>query len=78
MAAWAPLARSSHKMDARAVVSGIESKMPRLVFDFPNKGRPSKKAAPASSGKEKRGPNTFFATIGVPFANVISTSNCEI
>jgi hypothetical protein len=65
-------------MVAPAVVSRIESNMPRTVFDFPNKGRPSTKLEPASNGKEKRGPKTFFATIGVPFANAISASNCAI
>jgi hypothetical protein len=49
-----------------------------MVFDDPNNGRPSKNMVPASSGKEKRGPKIFFATIGVPFANVIKTNNCTI
>jgi hypothetical protein len=41
-------------------------------------GRPSKNIVPASSGKEKRGPKIFFATMGVPFANVSNTNNCRI
>jgi hypothetical protein len=56
----------------------IEAKMPRMVFDGPNNGRPSKNRIPVSSGRAKRKPKIFFATIGVPFANVISTNNCRI
>jgi hypothetical protein len=33
---------------------------------------------PASTGKKKRGPKIFFATIGVPFANVNSANNCSM
>jgi hypothetical protein len=49
-----------------------------MVFDGPNNGRPSKNKAPASTGNEKRGPKIFFATIGVPFANVNSANNCSM
>jgi hypothetical protein len=63
---------------ALAVVMSIEATMPRMVFDGPNNGRPSKNRIPVSSGRAKRKPKIFFATIGVPFANVISTNNCRI
>jgi hypothetical protein len=33
---------------------------------------------PPSSGRAKRGPNIFFATIGVPFATVNSANNCSM
>src|ERR1700738_4836171 len=33
---------------------------------------------PPSSGRAKRGPNIFFATIGVPLANVSSANNCSM
>jgi hypothetical protein len=78
MATLPPIASSNPKIGAPAVVSKIESNMPRTVLDFPNKGRPSKKLSPASNGKENRGPKIFFAMIGVPFANAISASNCAI
>jgi hypothetical protein len=71
----APIVRSRPISGALAVVMRTEIKIPRMVFDGPNNGRPSKNMVPASSGKEKRGPKIFFATIGVPFANVIKTNN---
>src|SRR3954447_7621570 len=33
---------------------------------------------PPSSGRAKRGPNIFFATIGMPLANVNSANNCSM
>jgi hypothetical protein len=33
---------------------------------------------PPSSGRAKRGPNIFFATIGVPLAKVNSANNCSM
>ena len=52
--------------------------MPRMVFDGPNNGRPSKNVRPASSGKEKRDPKIFLAAIGAPFANVNSAKASNI
>src|ERR1019366_414620 len=73
-----PIVRSRPISGALAVVRRTEIKIPRMVFDGPNNGRPSKNMVPASSGKEKREPKIFFATIGVPFANVNSTNNGRI
>jgi hypothetical protein len=49
-----------------------------MVFERPNNGRRSKNMIPLSSGRAKRTPNIFFATIGVPLANVNSANNCSM
>jgi hypothetical protein len=74
----APIVRSRPISGAIAVVIRTEIKIPRMVFDGPSHGRPSKNMVPASSGKEQRGPKIFFATIGVPLASVAKTNNCRI
>ena len=50
-------------------VTTIEETIPRIVFDAPNHGRPSKNNLPASRGSAMRAPSNFFTTTGVPLAN---------
>lgn len=47
----------------------IEEIMPRIVFDAPNQGRPSKYFLPPSKGYANLEPRSFLTIIGVPFAN---------
>jgi hypothetical protein len=77
----APLAMSAPVLDpsptrhAPIAVARTERKIPRMVFDAPNKGSPSRHLAPLSRGRENRLPMAFFASKGVPFASVSRNSN---
>jgi hypothetical protein len=44
-----------------AAVTSSESARPRIVFEAPSKGRPSKNLIPASSGQAKRRPKILLA-----------------
>jgi hypothetical protein len=63
---------------ALAVVTGIDNRMPRRVFDDHNSGLWSKNVIPASTARAKRRPNISLAMSGVPFATVKSAINCRI
>ena len=71
----APVLHPSPTRHAPTAVARIERKIPRMVFDAPNKGSPSCHLAPLSRGRENRLPKTFFASKGVPFASVSRNSN---
>jgi len=62
---------------ALAVVTGIDNRIPRRVFDDHNSGLWSKNVIPTSTGRAKWRPNIFLAMSGVPFAIVKSAINCR-
>jgi hypothetical protein len=71
----APVLHPRPTRHAPTAVIRTERKIPRIVFDAPNKGSPSWHLAPLSRGRENRLPKTFFASKGVPFANVSRNSD---
>ena len=71
----APILHPRPTKHAPTAVTRTERKIPRMVFDAPNKGSPSGHLAPLSRGRENRLPKTFFASKGVPFASVSRNSN---
>jgi len=74
----APILHLRPTKRAPTAVTRTERKIPRIVFDAPNKGCPSGHLAPLSRGRENRLPKIFFATKGVPFASISRNSNCVI
>jgi hypothetical protein len=71
----APILNPRPTKYALTMVSRTERRIPRMVFDAPNKGSPSLHLAPLSRGRENRSPKIFFATTGVPFASIIRNSS---
>src|SRR5579883_2944787 len=58
-------------------VTTMASTTPRMVFEWPSRGRPSRNLAPPSSGRARRSPSSHFAITGVPFASASSTMSCR-
>jgi hypothetical protein len=71
----APVLHPRPVKSAPITVANIERIMPRMVFDAPNKGCPSRHLAPPSRGRENRLPKTFFATTGIALASTTSNSS---
>ena len=62
---------------AQMDVAKTDSTMPRMVFEGPNKGWPSTKRAPPSSGRANATPRSFLAATAVPLATTSRISNCS-
>ena len=60
---------------APITVAKTERRIPRIVFDAPNKGCPSRHMTSPSRGRENRLPKTFFATTGIALASTTSNSS---
>jgi len=74
----APTFHDKPMIGATADVITIARTSPRIVFEGPNKGRPSKNLIPPSHGQAIKSPKTLFAITGIPFANVNNAKHCRI
>ena len=71
----APVLHPRPVKSAPITVANIERIMPRMVFDAPNKGCPSRHLTLPSRGRENRLPKTFFAITGIALASTTSNSS---
>ena len=62
---------------AQIDVPNKDATTPRIVFEGPNKGCPSIKVAPPSSGRPNVPPRTFLARTAVPLATISRISSCS-
>src|SRR6476620_3372942 len=72
-----PTSHPSPISAAQMDVANTDTTMPRMVFDGPKMGSPSKKRAPPSSGRPNAVPSSFLATTAVPLATTSRISSCS-
>ena len=69
-----PVVQVKPTMGAVATVAAREATSPRIVFDLPNRGRPSRNATLQSSGYAHRCPKTRLARSGAVLATAQARS----
>ena len=62
---------------AQMDVPNKDATTPRIVFEGPNRGCPSTKVAPPSSGRPNVPPRAFLARTAVPLATISRISSCS-